>query len=203
MRRTEDFWIEFNPTAPVAEAVSERPAKKDSVVFDILDSVKGAIIVVIVVFTFLFRAVGVDGDSMVPTLHHGDWIAVSGMLFSDLEYGDIVVVTQPWERNVPIVKRVIGVGGDTVDINFETGDVSVNGKVLEEKYINEKTSTFYDVAFPVVVPEGKLFVMGDNRNISLDSRSSKIGMIDERYVLGRTLFRFHPISDWKIPDVNE
>ncbi len=203
MRRTEDFWIEFNPPAPVAAAVRERTPKKESVLFDILDSVKGAIIVVLVVFTFLFRAVGVDGDSMVPTLNDGDWIAVSGMMFTDLEYGDIVVVTQPWERNVPIVKRVIGVGGDTVDIDFDTGDVSVNGTVIEEKYINEKTLTGYDVQFPVVVPEGKIFVMGDNRNISLDSRSSKIGMIDERYVLGRTLFRFHPISDWKIPDVNE
>lgn len=195
MRRIEEFWIEFNP--PVYE--EEKPSGISTFIFDVVDSVKGAVIVVFLIFALFFKAVGVDGDSMFPTLRDGDWVAVSGMSVS-IGRGDIVVVTQPWERNVPIIKRVIAVGGDTVDIDFENSEVFVNGIKLDEPYIAEPTAVNYDVEFPITVEEGKLFVMGDNRNVSLDSRSTKIGMIDERYVLGKALGRIHPFSEWKIYD---
>ncbi len=195
MRRIEEFWIEFNP--PVYE--EEKPSGISTFIFDVVDSVKGAVIVVFLVFALLFKAVGVDGDSMYPTLKDGDWVAVSGMSVS-IERGDIVVVTQPWERNVPIIKRVIAIGGDVVDIDFENSEVFVNGIKIDEPYIAEPTAVNYDVEFPVTVDEGKLFVMGDNRNVSLDSRSTKIGMIDERYVLGKALGRIYPFSEWKIYD---
>ena len=161
------------------------------------DSVKGAIVVVFLLFSFVFRAVGVDGDSMVPTLADGDWLAVASVT-TEIERGDIVVINQPWERHVPIVKRVIAVGGDTVYIDFDRNEVYVNGEKLNEPYISEPTRVSYDVSFPLQVEEGKLFVMGDNRNVSLDSRSSKIGMIDERYVLGKAVVRFYPTGEWKI-----
>ena len=193
MRRIEEFWIEFNPPAEPEEKASWMTA----LFFDVVDSVKGAVIVVFLIFALFFKAVGVDGDSMFPTLRDGDWVAVSGVT-TKVERGDIVVVTQPWERNVPIIKRVIAIGGDVVDIDFETNEVFVNGFLLEESYIAEPTAVSYDVEFPVTVDEGKIFVMGDNRNVSLDSRSSKIGMIDERYILGKTLGRIYPISEWKI-----
>ncbi len=197
MRRIEEFWIEFNP--PVEE--EEKSFGFQALCFDMIDSVKGAVIVVFLIFALLFKAVGVDGDSMFPTLKDGDWVAVSGITVN-LERGDIVVVTQPWERNVPIIKRVIAVGGDTVDIDFDTYEVFVNGIRIDESYIAEPTRVSYDVDFPVTVDEGKIFVMGDNRNVSLDSRSSKIGMIDERYVLGKALLRIYPFPDWKIYDEN-
>lgn len=168
--------------------------------FDIFDSFKGAVIVVLLIFTLMFRAVGVQGDSMVPTLQNGNWVAVTGMMLSHVERGDIVVVTQPWDRNVPIIKRVIGVAGDRIMIDFENGRVFVNGTMIDEPYIAAPTHLRYDVKFPLVVPQGKIFVMGDNRNISLDSRSSEIGFIDESYVLGKALGRIHPISDWDIYD---
>lgn len=187
MRRVEEFWIEFNPLEPKAPWIV-------SLMYDALESVKGAVIVVFLIFAFVFRAVGVDGDSMYPTLKDGEWVAVSGIT-AQVDRGDIIVSTQPWERNVPIVKRVIAVGGDTVYIDFDNNAVYVNGEKLNEPYIAELTRVRYDVEFPITVDEGKLFVMGDNRNVSLDSRSSKIGLIDERYVLGKVLFRIYPSVD--------
>ena len=100
-----------------------------------------------------------------------------------------MVVTQPWERKIPIIKRVIGLSGDTIDIDFDNGFVYVNGEKLTEPYIAEPTHEYYDVEFPVTVPEGHIFVMGDNRNVSLDSRSSKVGFADKRFVLGKAFFR--------------
>lgn len=191
MRRVEEFWIEFNPITVTEEPKAPWHA---SLMYDAVESVKGAVIVVFLIFSFVFRAVGVDGDSMYPTLKDGDWVAVSGVT-TEIDRGDIIVSTQPWERNVPIVKRVIAVGGDMVDIDFNANAVFVNGVKLNEPYIAELTRVSYDVEFPVIVEEGKLFVMGDNRNVSLDSRSSKIGLIDERYVLGKVIFRVYPSFD--------
>ena len=96
----------------------------------------------------------------------------------------------------PIVKRVIAVAGDVVDINFTTGVVSVNGK--EEHFTDELTTQQADVAFPLTVPEGTVFVLGDNRGVSLDSRSSRVGCVDERKIVGKVLFRFYPLGDWKV-----
>lgn len=189
MRKIEEFWIEFEK--------EEKSGSFASVIYDTCDSLKGAIITVFLIFALAFRVVGVDGDSMNHTLKNGDWVAVSGISVN-LDRGDIVVVNQPWERNVPIIKRVIGIEGDTVFIDFETGKVYVNNEEIREPYIAEKTYLSYDVEFPVTVGENQIFVMGDNRNDSLDSRSSKIGMIDVHYVLGKAMFRIYPASDWDI-----
>lgn len=196
MRRIEEFWIEFNPPAVQEEAEASGAV---SLFYDMVDSLKGAIIVVFIVFACLFRVIGVDGDSMFPTLKDGDWLAISGIT-AEIKRGDIVVVTQPWERNVPIIKRVIALGGDTVDIDFEKNKVYINGREIYEPYILEPTRVSYDVEFPITVDEGKVFVMGDNRNVSLDSRSSKIGLIDEGYILGKALIRLFPTGMWEIYD---
>lgn len=195
MRRIEEFWIEFNPDAGKAE--EKKPPLIASFVYDITDSIKGAVLVVFLIFALVFRAVGVDGNSMMPTLRDKDWVGVAGAV-TNFEYGDIVIINQPWRRNVPIVKRVIAVGGDTVNIDFEKSEVYVNGVKLNETYILEPTKLSYDIQFPLTVDEGKLFVMGDNRNDSIDSRSSEIGLIDERYVLGKALVRIYPIEEWDI-----
>ncbi len=134
---------------------------------------------------------------MVPTLQNGDWLAVRAVNTA-IDRGDIVVITQPNSLNEPLIKRVIAVGGDELDIDFAAGTVYVNGEALDEPYIAEATRRQFDVAFPLTVPEGFLFVMGDNRNNSLDSRSSTIGFIDERYVLGVAEFRFFPFGNWEI-----
>lgn len=164
-------------------------------VFEWLSSGIIAVVFLCAVFMFAIRPVRVDGDSMLPTLQDGNWLVVSAFDFNP-EYGEIVIVTQPNRTSTggPVVKRVIAVGGQTVDIDFENGDVFVDNIKLDEPYILEKTYRSFDVQFPLEVPEGYIFVMGDNRNDSLDSRSSRIGLIDERYVLGSCILRAHPFQ---------
>jgi signal peptidase I len=112
--------------------------------------------------------------------------------------GDIVVVTKPNSENEPLIKRVIALEGQTVDIDFSKGIVYVDGEALDEPYVNTPTNLRYDVKFPITVPKGDLFVLGDNRNGSLDSRSSRIGFIDTRYVLGKVYLRIFPLGAFEL-----
>lgn len=193
MRETQEYNISFE--------TSNNKAKPRfwGVVYEWLDSPLYAIVLILLLFTFAFRIVGVNGESMYPTLEHGDWLTVSSVNTA-IENGDIVVVTQPNELNEPLIKRVIAKSGDVIDINFNTGKVTVNGKTLNEPYVAEITHRKGDFNGPLVIPEGYLFVMGDNRNNSLDSRFDTIGLIDERYVLGVAQIRLFPFNDWKIND---
>ncbi len=160
-------------------------------IYDTVSIFGTALIIIAIIFTFFVRIVGVDGNSMNNTLQHGDWLLVSA-INTEINRGDIVISTQPNAFNEPIVKRVIAKGGQTVDIDFQTGTVTVDGEILDEPYIAAKTHTFEGVNFPIIVPEGKLFLMGDNRNDSTDSRSEAIGCVDERYILGVAKCRVTP-----------
>ena len=164
--------------------------------FEWMQSLILAVTVLFFVFSFLVRPVEVVGDSMLPTLQDGNWLVVSAFDRAPKQ-GDVVIITQPvkTDSGEPIVKRVIAVGGQQVDIDFENGVVRVDGRALTEPYVMELTRRKLDVDFPLTVPEGKLFVMGDNRNRSLDSRSTRIGMIDTRFVLGRVLLRVRPFGN--------
>jgi signal peptidase I len=151
--------------------------------------------VIMLFFVFLFRVnIVVDGDSMKPNFHNGNRVLVS-CVNGGLSRGDVVVIDEHGtglkER---IIKRVIATGGQTVDINFTTGVVSVDGKELDESaYIkNGITKDQYDTAFPQKVPDGHIFVLGDNRTISEDSRFKEVGMIDCRYVIGKVIFLLNP-----------
>ena len=163
-----------------------------------------ALVLVVVIFTFIFRIATIDGESMLYTLEHGDKVVISNLNYKPAE-GDIVVVSRNAENtlkaeitsNEPIIKRVIAVGGQTVDIDFAIGTVFIDGKALEEDYLGSPTYDKYDVDFPIYVPEGYIFIMGDNRGNSMDSRDSRIGeggLVDERYVLGRAVYRFMPFD---------
>ena len=190
---------EYNKIYHVPAQRPSKPAgnkkKFAATMFDWVMSFIVAVVFLCAVFTFGVRPVRVDGDSMLPTLQDGNWLIVSAF-DKNPEQGEIVIVTQPNQtaKGGPIVKRVIAVGGQEVNIDFNRGIVYVDGEVVDEPYILEKTRRSFDVQFPLVVPEGQLFVMGDNRNDSLDSRSTKIGFIDERYVLGSCLFRVYPFG---------
>lgn len=156
-----------------------------------------SVLTVVLVFTFGIRLIGVDGHSMVPTLQDGDRLLVTTSLLSgDYEYGDIVIIQKgSFAGGEPIVKRVIATGGQTVDIDFETGAVYVDGTLLEEDYINELTFVEEGTEFPLTVPEGSIFVMGDNRNHSSDSRDASLGTVDTRYVIGRAVILAFPGED--------
>ena len=155
-----------------------------------------SVLAVVLLFTFVVRLIGVDGHSMVPTLQDGDRLLVLNSLWdSDYEYGDIVVLRKESFLEEPIVKRVIATEGQTVDIDFASGSVYVDGELLEEDYINEPTYVDEGTQFPLTVPEGSIFVMGDNRNHSSDSRSSDLGTVDTRYVIGKAVFLLFPGAD--------
>ena len=175
---------------PAPEAKTKDPRTN---AYDWLESMVTAIITCILMFLFLFRVVNVEGSSMVPTLHESDKIVIS-RLAGNYKYGDIVVLTKTAFSDESIVKRVIATEGQTIDIDFAEGTVTVDGKVLDEPYIAEKTRRELDFRGPVTVPEGCIFCMGDNRNQSTDSRRSTIGMIDTRCVLGRVVLRLWPFS---------
>lgn len=176
-------------------------------IYDIISVFVTAVVTIAILFTFAFRIVGVDGTSMLPTLNNGDWLLVKAY-DANPEYGQVIIITQPNDLNKPLVKRIIATEGQTVDIDFINGIVYVDGKELDEPYIYDRTYTSEGVTFPVTVPEGCVFVMGDNRNGSTDSRSDIIGFINENYILGQAKYKiitnenekpkFNSPSNWKI-----
>ena len=172
----------------------QKPAGRD--LYEWTQALVCSVLAVVLLFTFVVRLIGVDGHSMVPTLQDGDRLLVLNSLWdSDYEYGDIVVLRKESFLEEPIVKRVIATEGQTVDIDFASGSVYVDGELLEEDYINEPTYVDEGTQFPLTVPEGSIFVMGDNRNHSSDSRSSDLGTVDTRYVIGKAVFLLFPGAD--------
>ena len=152
---------------------------------------------VLLVFMFLFRMVVVSGPSMMQTLQDGDsLILLSNVLYTNPKYGDIIVASKAsFKDGEPIIKRVIATEGQTVDIDFSEGIVYVDGVALEEPYTNTSTNLFEGTTFPLTVKEGCVFVLGDNRNDSMDSRSLHIGQIDKREILGKAIFLAIPGID--------
>ena len=149
---------------------------------------------ILVVFTFCMRVVIVSGSSMFSTLVDGDYLLlINRPLCGELERGDIVVASmERFKDGEPIVKRVIATEGQEVDIDFRLGVVYVDGVALEEDYIYTPTHLSEGMEFPLVVEPGCLFLMGDNRMDSRDSRAPEIGLVDEREILGRAVFLLMP-----------
>lgn len=154
---------------------------------------------VALVFTFFVRVITVDGSSMEPTLRQEDkLVLMSSLWYQEPERGDIVVARIPEFSPDPIVKRIIAVEGDVVDIDFEAGTVSVNGAVLEEAYVSEPTHLHFSergIVFPVEIGENCVFLMGDNRNHSYDSRFGAIGQVDQRNIVGKVICLMLPGTD--------
>lgn len=153
----------------------------------------------ILAFLLLFRVVVVSGTSMNNTLYQGDYLLLlSNTFYHEPQYGDIIVASkESFDNGAPIVKRVIATEGQFVDIDFDMGVVYVGDsmetlKPLEESYTMTDTNVREGVEFPLQVEEGCLFVMGDNRNNSRDSRDESIGLVDKREVIGKVFFLFIP-----------
>lgn len=164
--------------------------KKVASLYDWVEAAVFSLIVIVLLFTFVCRIVRVDGTSMENTLMHNDRLLLFNVNYEP-QRGDIVVVTR--EDDEPLIKRVIAVAGDTVSIDEVSNQVTVNGKVLEEDYIKGVTVA-RDFIGEQTVPDGCLFVLGDHRTVSLDSRSESIGFVSEGDVLGKAVFRIWPIS---------
>ena len=166
--------------------------KKNTVLY--LHDLVYLLMAIVLVFLLLFRIIVVSGDSMYSTLLDGDYLLLlSNLFYKEPEAGDIIVISkETYDNGAPIVKRVIATEGQTVDIDFEKGAVYVDGIELQEDYINNLTHQSRGMTFPLTVEKNCLFVMGDNRGVSLDSRYSEIGQIDNREVLGKALFLMLP-----------
>ena len=153
-----------------------------------------ALIVCVILFAFVFHVIDVVGSSMVPTLHNGDKMLVSGLFYKP-KAGDVIVFKKnEYDPNKALVKRVIATEGQEINMDFANGIVYIDGEAIAEPYINELTYNKLDFIGPKTVPDGCVFVMGDNRNASVDSRKSEIGMLDTRLILGRAYAVIYPLS---------
>lgn len=177
-----------------ADEVAAEKAKANKNAYEWVQSLVSALIVCVLVFLSLVRVIDVKGSSMLPTLVNGDKMIVSGLFYKP-KAGDVVVLKKDeYDPNKALVKRVIAVEGDEINMDFEKGKVFINGEEIKEDYINELTKTKLDFIGPKTVPEGCVFVMGDNRNASTDSRRNQIGMVDERLILGKVYAVIFPTS---------
>lgn len=154
-------------------------------------------VAIVMVFLLFFRIVVVSGDSMYDTLVDGDYLLLlSNVFYHEPQAGDVIVISKDdYDNGMPIVKRVIATEGQVVDIDFVTGTVTVDGEVLDEDYIYTRTTLDEGVSFPHTVEEGCVFVLGDNRSRSKDSRNPEIGDIDCRQVVGKVIFLVLPGTD--------
>ena len=174
--------------------IMEKESREDQSWYSWLRTLVCVALATVLVFTLVVRIVRVEKQSMRETLQNGDiLLTVNRHLAGELKAGDIVVIKKEYfEDGKPIVKRIIATEGQTVDIDFDAGVVYVDGQALEEDYIREPTYLDEGLEFPITVPEGCLFLLGDNRNNSMDSRYPDLGPVDVRCVIGKAVVLVFP-----------
>jgi len=178
-------------------ATSENETEKVSMeLFDWLSCIVTALIFGVLIFVFVGRTIGVDGISMQQTLYDNDRVIMSNLMYTPSN-GDIIIFHSPADKfgGIPLVKRVVAIGGQTLDISPQNGDVIVDGVVVDEPYIFDMTTALFDFSGPMYIPEGYVFVLGDNRERTSDSRQNSIGLVDTRYILGQVHFILFPGAD--------
>lgn len=186
---------------PGEEAEKKESMSLESMVYCWAQALTGAVVAVVLLFTFAVRLISVSGPSMQDTLYTGDRLLVLNSMFCDFKAGDVVVVNAyNAELSDTIVKRIVAVGGQTVDIDLAAGVVYVDGQPLDEPYTKEPTYTTRGVEFPLTLAEDEVFVLGDNRNHSTDSRSSMLGPVKKGYIQGKALLVVQP---GKTPDTEK
>jgi len=152
-----------------------------------------AIIIVVFLMTFVFRIVNVSGESMLNTLHDEDRVVITKWNYKP-KNGDVVVIRHSKKLDFPIIKRIIALEGQKLEINFKDGSVKVDGLKIKEPYIKERMWLKGDAQIPLVIPKGCCFVMGDNRNNSTDSRFSEVGLISYEDIVGRASYIVFPFN---------
>lgn len=168
-------------------------------IFELFGTLVSALIVVILIMTFVFRQVVVDGESMEPTFYDGERLILSTSYGTMPSNGDVVVISHPKGNDGRIIKRVIATEGQSISIDFDKNEVAVDSVLLDESYIAGRTiQTDRNMEIPSVIPEGYVFVMGDNREASLDSRSTQIGLIPVTSIIGKVQMRIMPFNRFTI-----
>lgn len=206
--RREASALEPTPRDNAPEAQDQEGWRQS--LFEWLELLAIVLVIIVTLFTFVVSIVGVDGSSMYPTLHNRDLMLVQRIAYTP-QQGDVIVLRKDNTfANQALVKRVIATGGQTVYIDYDANTITVDGEVLEEPYLNYEFDDLYGSDYMAdrvdldpqyvnqafTVPEGCVFVCGDNRNHSSDSRVAQLGMVDERYVIGRVLMVFFPFADF-------
>ena len=201
--------LQQEPVPESGEPETSAPGRRGREAYMLLHDLVYILVVVTLFFVFAVRLVGVSGPSMTPTLLNGDYVLVqSNFTYHSIESGDVVVMLVRDYDDQPIVKRVIATEGQEVRIDFDEGKVYVDDQLLDEPYINNYEVSAYQtfnnyadgLQYPVIVPEGCLFVLGDNRANSADSRYAPIGLVDERCVLGKVLAVVFPFDQIGLVD---
>ena len=184
----------MKPEKPAVKDEKKKPTLR-SEIYDWVQSMITALMICVVVLLFFVRVIDVNGSSMNPTLFDGNKMLVSDLFYKP-KAGDVVIFKKSeYDPDKALVKRVVAVGGQTVNIDFETGIVYVDGEPLEEDYTADLTFNKLDFMGPWRVPEGSVFVIGDNRNASTDSRDKRIGNVDERLIVGRAYLVIYPVGE--------
>ncbi len=163
------------------------------VFFECIESIIVALISSVLILTFIIRLVNVSGTSMLDTLEDGDKLIVASLFYTPSNK-DVVVISRGQHYDKPIIKRVVATGGQTLNIDFNTGSVFVNGEEIYEPYIKNLTTKRGDIEIPQIIPKGYVFVMGDNRDDSHDSRYYDVGLINESDILGKAKFIISPFN---------
>ena len=161
--------------------------------YETCESIIISLIIIMLVIVFAFRAVTVDGDSMLPNLHNGERLIITNLFYTP-EKGDIIVIDKNNSLDKPLIKRVIATEGDKICIDYSTGDVYVNDELVDEQYIYEKIEPTDGDNIELIIKDGYVFVMGDNRNNSQDSRNNHIGQVNVKNILGKAVLRIYPFN---------
>lgn len=178
-----------------ARTIHLKKSEGTASLYEWVHSLVFAVAIVVIILTFFLRLVDVSGTSMLQTLKSEDKVIVTNFFYTPA-HGDIVVISHGAEYSKPLIKRVIAVGGDRLEIDFDSEIIRVNGEELKEDYIQGHTRDEQG-EIPAVIPEGKVFVMGDNRTVSLDSRSPEIGLIDVKDIIGKAQCVVYPFDHIK------
>ena len=172
--------------------------KKNSAAVELFEwaqSLIWVLLFLVMMNAFFVRISGVSGDSMYPTLENGDMVLTQVCAYEQPQRGDIVIINAPHFDEEPLVKRVIGIEGDIVEV-FDDGSVYVNGEQIDEAYVNESVFDGGSTEYPCYIGEGEVFVMGDTRNYSADSRMRSLGVLSTEDVIGKVFFRMWPIGSF-------
>ena len=168
-----------------------------SICFDWIESIVQAVIIVVFLMNFVFRTVNISGDSMRNTLHNNDKVIIRLWNYTP-KSGDIVVIKRGNKLETPIIKRIIATEGQKLNIDFNQGTVSVDGRKIYEPYIKERMWLRGDADIPDIIPNGYCFVMGDNRNNSTDSRFEEVGLIPYSNIVGKATYIIFPLNRTKV-----
>ncbi len=191
---------EKNRLSADGKTQEKEPESAEGLMYCCAQALITAVVSVVLLFTFAIRLIGVSGPSMQDTLYTGDRLLILNSVFCNFQPGDVVVINDyNAQLDDTLVKRIIAVGGQTVDIDFESGVVYVDGNALDEPYAKEPTYKNDGTVFPLTLEEDEVFVMGDNRNHSTDSRSDRLGPVKKGYLQGKALLLLAP---GKTPDTD-